>query len=78
MTIDAGTITTLAFAALVLGLLAVVLDRVNFPQKPFQPKQIRPGPGGARRDRTGAHILDADEPTDVGPRPEQPGSTAEQ
>lgn len=58
MTIDAGTITTLVFAALVLGLLAVVLDRVNFPQKPFQAKRIRTSDAGSARDRTGAHIVD--------------------
>lgn len=78
MTIDAGTITLLVFASLVLGLLAVVLDRVNFPQKPFYAKRIRTGPGGARRDRTGAHIIDTDEPTDGDQSHEQPEPPPEQ
>lgn len=58
MTIDAGTITWLIVIALLLGALAVVIDRVNFPQKPFRPKRIETGEHGAARDRTGAHILD--------------------
>jgi hypothetical protein len=58
MTIDAGTITWLVVGALLLGALAVVIDRVNFPQKPFRPKRIEPGDGGASRDRTGAHIVE--------------------
>jgi len=62
MTVDAGTITWLVVAALLLGALAVVLDRVNFPQKPFRPKRIRPAASGPGRDRTGAHILDDGRP----------------
>ena len=58
MNIDSGFITWLVLAALVLGTLAVLLDRVNFPQTPFQPKRIKIPPQGATRDRTGAHILD--------------------
>lgn len=61
MSIDASTITLLIMGALVLGALAVVLDRVNFPQKPFRPKRIRTGTRGASRDWTGAHILDEGE-----------------
>ena len=61
MSIDAGTITWLVVAALLLGGLAVVIDRVNFPQKPFRPKRIRTGERGVSRDRTGAHILDVPE-----------------
>ena len=57
MNIDAGTITWLIGACLILGGLAVVLDRVNFPQKPFRPKRIRTDSRGATRDRTGAHII---------------------
>ncbi len=65
MTIDAGTVTWLVIGALMLGALAVVLDRVNFPQKPFKPKRIQTGERGAARDRTGAHVIneiDEDEP----------------
>ncbi len=58
MNIDAGTITWLILGALLLGSLAVVIDRVNFPQKPFHPKRIETGAHGATRDRTGAHIVD--------------------
>lgn len=58
MTIDAGTVTWLVLGALMLGALAVVIDRVNFPQKPFRPKRIETSAEGAARDRTGAHILD--------------------
>jgi hypothetical protein len=61
VTIDAGTVTWLVIGALLLGALAVVIDRVNFPQKPFRPKRIEPGEAGAARDRTGAHIVDVSE-----------------
>lgn len=64
MSVGPTLITWLVFAALVLGLLAVVLDRVNFPQKPFQAKRIRTGAKGASRDRTGAHIIDDDGSTE--------------
>ena len=58
MTVDAGLVTWLIVGALLLATLAVVLDRVNFPQKPFQPKRIETPERGAARDRTGAHIVD--------------------
>ncbi|MGI9613730.1 MAG: hypothetical protein ACR2QO_12520 [Acidimicrobiales bacterium] len=61
MTIDGGTITWLVIGALLLGALAVVIDRVNFPQKPFRPKRIEQGERGAARDRTGAHIVEVSE-----------------
>ncbi|MGF1595664.1 MAG: hypothetical protein ACFCVK_01840 [Acidimicrobiales bacterium] len=61
MTIDASTITWLILGGLTLSALAVVIDRVNFPQKPFRPKRIETRRGGAARDRTGAHILEVDE-----------------
>lgn len=69
MTINAGTVTWLVVAALVLGVLAVVLDRVNFPQKPFRPKRIQTGASGSSRDRTGAHIIDGDAPDDEATSP---------
>lgn len=58
MTIDAGLITWLIVGALLLGALGVVIDRVNFPQKPFKPKRIETSDLGQARDRTGAHIVD--------------------
>jgi hypothetical protein len=61
VTIDGTTITWLVVGALILSLLAVVLDRVNFPQKPFRARQIVSDGSRAPRDRTGAHIVDGDE-----------------
>ena len=61
MIIDGGSITWLVLGALILGTLAVVLDRVNFPQRPFQAKRIKIPQRGSSRDRTGAHILDESE-----------------
>jgi hypothetical protein len=55
---DASTITWLILGALILSALAVVLDRVNFPQKPFRARQIVTVGDKAPRDRTGAHIVD--------------------
>lgn len=69
------TILLLCAGGLLLGLIAVVIDRINFPQRKFQPKsvQIEPGERGARRDRTGAHIVDFDpKPTaQADPKPKQ-------
>lgn len=64
MTITAGTIVWLLIGSLILGGLAVVLDRVNFPQKPFRPRRIHTGSEGATRDRTGAHVIDDADPTE--------------
>lgn len=61
MTVDAGLLTWLVVGSLLLGILAVVIDRVNFPQKPFRPRRIETGAYGSRRDRTGAHIVDESE-----------------
>ncbi|MCP4226077.1 MAG: hypothetical protein GY773_22300 [Actinomycetia bacterium] len=62
MSIDANIITWLVIGSLLLGTLAVVLDRMNFPQKPFRPKRIETPDRGARRDRNGANIVDAAAP----------------
>lgn len=59
--INTSSVLSMVIGALVLGLIAVVLDRINFPQRPFRPKQIRTGSGGPSRDRTGAHIVDVDD-----------------
>ncbi len=44
--------------AVILGLIGVVIDRLNFPQKPFRPKTTMVEKGRPSRDRTGAHITD--------------------
>ena len=61
MAITGNLIFLLAAAALILAVIAVLVDRLNFPQPRFRPKQIKPGPKGVTRDRTGAHILDVEE-----------------
>ncbi len=49
-------------AAIIVGLIAVLIDRLNFPQKRFRPKAVAVDhKGRAARDRTGAHIIDDDE-----------------
>ena len=48
-------------AAIVLGLIAVLIDRLNFPQKRFRPKAVAVDHKGRARDRTGAHIIDVDD-----------------
>ncbi len=63
MTIN-GLVFALMLGAIILGLAAVVIDRINFPQKPFRPKQIVTDGKPARRDRTGAHIVDVYDPED--------------
>ena len=65
---DENTVFLLIGAAMILGLIAVLIDRINFPQRRFRPKVVaidRKSP--ASRDRTGAHIIDLksdDDPTD--------------
>lgn len=55
------TVLLLAGAGLILGLIAVVIDRLNFPQPKFRAKGVRVG-DEQRRDRTGAHIVDLEDP----------------
>ena len=57
---------------MILGLIAVVIDRLNFPQRKFRPKtvSIEPKERRAARDRTGAHIVDFD------PKPVDPNATS--
>ncbi len=61
------TVLLLCAGGLLLGLIAVVIDRLNFPQRKFQAKtvEIEADERGSRRDRTGAHIVDFD------PKPNQ-------
>lgn len=61
MTLTGNTVFLLCAAGLLLALIAVLVDRLNFPQPRFRPKQIKPSERGVTRDRTGAHILDVDE-----------------
>ena len=48
----------LAGAGLLLTLLAVLIDRLNFPQPRFRPRRVAFERRGPHRDRTGAHVLD--------------------
>lgn len=57
---SAGILTWLIVGSLALGVLAVVLDRVNFPQRPFKPKRVGSTDPEIGRDRTGAHIIEED------------------
>lgn len=54
------TVLLLAGAGLILGLIAVVIDRLNFPQPKFRAKGVRVG-GEQARDRTGAHIVELED-----------------
>jgi hypothetical protein len=47
-----------AGAGLLLALVAVLIDRLNFPQPRFRPRKIAIEGRGPHRDRTGAHIVD--------------------
>jgi hypothetical protein len=59
---DQNLVFLLIGASLVLGVIAVLIDRVNFPQKRFRPKAVAVDHRGkAARDRAGAHILDVEE-----------------
>ncbi|MEZ5410304.1 MAG: hypothetical protein R2761_19895 [Acidimicrobiales bacterium] len=49
----------LVIGALVLSVLAVLVDRLNFPQRPFKPRSVPMADGKEPlRDRTGAHMVD--------------------
>lgn len=60
MELTASTIFLLALGALFLAGIAVLVDRLNFPQPRFRPRQLRPSESTPIRDRTGAHIVDVD------------------
>lgn len=56
-----NTVLALLAGALLLGLIAVLIDRLNFPQRRFVPRRtVVRRRGGRQRDRTGAHITDFD------------------
>ncbi len=61
MELGTSQILLLVFAALVVGLLAVVIDRLNFPQRKFRSKAVELSGPGPHRDRTGAHIIDLED-----------------
>lgn len=67
MTLDGNTIILLCVGALVLALIAVLIDRLNFPQTRFRAKQIKPAERGTTKDRTGAHIIEVDPEGDAPP-----------
>lgn len=73
MTVTTGSIIWLLIGSLILAVLAVVVDRINFPQKPFRARRIRTSDDGASRDRTGAHIVDEfdDDPSDAASGPQR-------
>jgi hypothetical protein len=48
----------LGSAGLLLALIAVIIDRLNFPQRKFIPKRVWTYGSGPFRDRTGAHIVE--------------------
>jgi hypothetical protein len=52
-------VLVLIAGGIALAAVAVVVDRLNFPQRRFVPKQIPVDESSeASRDRTGAHIVD--------------------
>ncbi len=55
------TVLLLAGAGVILGLIAVVIDRLNFPQPKFRAKGVRIDDDEQARDRTGAHIVDLED-----------------
>jgi hypothetical protein len=60
MELTGNTIFLLGAGALVLALIAVLVDRLNFPQARFRPRQIRTSDRHPTRDRTGAQIIEVD------------------
>ncbi len=55
-----STVLLLCLGGVVLSAIAVIIDRVNFPQRRFRPRSIRIDPRSRRtRDRTGAHVVNS-------------------
>lgn len=60
---DATSLLLMLGAAILLGLIAVVIDRLNFSQPKFKAREIEVDiDQGSTRDRTGSHIVDTDLP----------------
>jgi hypothetical protein len=58
MELNTTFVILLCIGALLLASIAVLVDRLNFPQPPFRPKRIQPSDRHPTRDRTGAHIVE--------------------
>lgn len=57
-----STVIVLLIGALILGAVAVIVDRLNFPQRRFVArKTVIDREEGRARDRTGAHIIDRED-----------------
>jgi len=62
---DKTTLLLMVGAAIILALIAVVIDRLNFTQPKFRPRKLEVDLDTHHtRDRTGAHIVDGQ--SDVG------------
>jgi hypothetical protein len=60
MELSGSNLFLLCLGALTLAIIALLIDRINFPQRPFRPKRIETEARGPKRDRTGAHIVYVD------------------
>ncbi len=60
---DTTSLLLMLGAAIILGLIAVVIDRLNFTQTKFEPREIEVDLDQHHtRDRTGSHIADPGQP----------------
>ncbi len=59
---DTTSLLLMLGAAIILGLIAVVIDRLNFTQTKFEPRKIEVDLDHHTRDRTGSHIADPGQP----------------
>ncbi len=60
---DTTSLLLMFGAAIILGLIAVVIDRLNFTQPEFEPRQIKVDLDEHHtRDRTGSHIAEPGQP----------------
>lgn len=59
---DVTSLLLMLGAAIILGLIAVVIDRLNFSQPKFRARKLEVDlDQGHTRDRTGSHIVDSDQ-----------------